>query len=563
MAKKLGEILIETSVVTEKQLQEALVLQKKSGKALGDALIALKYVTKETIEFALKSQSNSEKVNMDDYEITPELVSLVPREFAEMSMIFPLAFDGSKLTIAMANPSQMHVLDSLRFMLNVSIKALEADKEAIDFAINKYYGEGESIQNMVEAMREQDQNAREAQSDGEDLVNAAVDPNAMPVIKLVNKILLQAIKEKGSDIHFEPFETLFRIRYRIDGVLYEMDSPPRHLGNDLTARIKVMSNLRIDENRIPQDGRIELSLGGQHIDLRVSTLPTMFGESTVMRILDKGQVNLDLDSVGLNQEEAKKVREYISLPHGIVLVTGPTGSGKTTTLYSALSEANDIKEKIITCEDPVEYEIEGIVQVQINEAVGLTFPNALRSILRQDPDTILIGEIRDSETANIAVESALTGHLVFSTLHTNDAPSAITRLIDQGVPTFLVAAVLQAIISQRLVKTICNDCRTPYSPTNEELMLLGLNPEEAYKHTFYYGKGCDRCRGGYKGRTAIYEFLNVTSRIKELITNNASTEEIAEVAKREGMKTLRQTGIEKVFSGITTIEEIIKYTAEL
>ena len=526
-------------------------------------MIALKYVSKETIEFALKSQSNSEKVNMDDYEITPELVSLVPREFAEMSMIFPLAFDGSKLTIAMANPSQMHVLDSLRFMLNVSIKALEADKEAIDFAINKYYGEGESIQNMVEAMREQDQSAREAQSDGEDLVNAAVDPNAMPVIKLVNKILLQAIKEKGSDIHFEPFETLFRIRYRIDGVLYEMDSPPRHLGNDLTARIKVMSNLRIDENRIPQDGRIELSLGGQHIDLRVSTLPTMFGESTVMRILDKGQVNLDLDSVGLNQEEAKKVREYISLPHGIVLVTGPTGSGKTTTLYSALSEANDIKEKIITCEDPVEYEIEGIVQVQINEAVGLTFPNALRSILRQDPDTILIGEIRDSETANIAVESALTGHLVFSTLHTNDAPSAITRLIDQGVPTFLVAAVLQAIISQRLVKTICNDCRTPYSPTNEELMLLGLNPEEAYKHTFYYGKGCDRCRGGYKGRTAIYEFLNVTSRIKELITNNASTEEIAEVAKREGMKTLRQTGIEKVFSGITTIEEIIKYTAEL
>lgn len=562
MVKKLGEILKETNVITEKQLQEALTLQKKSGKALGDALIALKYVSKETITFALKTQSNSEKVNLDDYDITPDLVSLVPREFAEMSLVFPLAFDGSKLTIAMANPSQIHVLDSLRFMLNVSIKALEAEQAAIEFAINKYYGEGETIQNMVDAMRDKDESARTAEGE-EDLNNQVADPNAMPVIKLVNKILLQAIKEKGSDIHFEPFETLFRIRYRIDGVLYEMDSPPRHLGNDLTARIKVMSNLRIDENRIPQDGRIELSLGGQHIDLRISTLPTMFGESTVMRILDKSQVNLDLDSVGLNQEEAKKIREYIGLPHGIVLVTGPTGSGKTTTLYSALSEANDIKDKIITCEDPVEYEIEGIVQVQINELVGLTFPLALRSILRQDPDTILIGEIRDGETANIAVESALTGHLVFSTLHTNDAPSAVTRLIDQGVPSFLVAAVLQAVVSQRLVKTICNDCRTPYSPTNEELMLLGLNPEDAYKHSFFYGKGCEKCRGGYRGRTAIYEFLNVSSKIKELITTNASTEEIAEIAKREGMKTLRQSGIEKVFSGITTIEEVIRYTTEV
>ncbi len=563
MAKKLGEIMIDTSIITEKQLQEALALQKKSGKALGDALIALKFVTKETIDFALKSQSNSEKVDLNDYDITPELVSLVPREFAEMSMVFPLAFDGTKLTVAMVNPSQMHILDSLRFMLNVTIKALEADKEAIEFAINKYYGEGESIQNMVDALREKDENARIAETSGEDLNTAVADPNAMPVIKLVNKILMQAIKEKGSDIHFEPFDALFRIRYRIDGVLYEMDSPPRHLGNDLTARIKVMANLRIDENRIPQDGRIELTLGGKHIDLRVSTLPTMFGESTVMRILDKSQVNLDLDSVGLNQEEAKKIREYIGLPHGIVLVTGPTGSGKTTTLYSALSEANDIKEKIITCEDPVEYEIEGIVQVQINEAVGVTFPLALRSILRQDPDTILIGEIRDEETANIAVESALTGHLVFSTLHTNDAPSAVTRLVDQGVPSFLVAAVLQAVVSQRLVKTICNDCRAPYSPTIEELMLLGLNPEEVMKQSFFYGKGCEKCRGGYKGRTAIYEFLNVSSKIKELITTNASTEEIAEIAKREGMKTLRQSGIEKIFAGITTIEEVIKYTAEI
>lgn len=563
MAKKLGEILKDTNVITEKQLQEALALQKKSGKALGDALIALKIVTKETIEFALKSQSDSEKINLDDYVITPELVSLVPREFAEMSLVFPLAFDGSKLTVAMANPSQMHVLDSLRFMINVPVKALEADKDAIEFAINKYYGEGETIQNMVDALKGKEDSERQAESEGEDIGRQAADPNALPVIKLVNKILLQAIKEKGSDIHFEPFENLFRIRYRIDGVLYEMDSPPRHLGNDLTARVKVMSNLRIDENRIPQDGRIELQLGGAHIDLRVSTLPTMFGESTVMRILDKTQVNLDLDSVGLGQEEAKRIRHYIGLPHGIVLVTGPTGSGKTTTLYSALSEANDIKEKIITCEDPVEYEIEGIVQVQINEIVGLTFPNALRSILRQDPDTILIGEIRDTETAEIAVESALTGHLVFSTLHTNDAPSAVTRMIDQGVPAFLVAAVLQAVVSQRLVKTICNDCRAPYSPTNEELMLLGLNPEESYKHTFFYGKGCEKCHGGYKGRTAIFEFLDISNKIRELITHHASTEEIAEVGRREGMKTLRQAGIEKVFAGITTIEEVIKYTAEI
>ncbi|PCJ59731.1 MAG: pilus assembly protein PilB [Planctomycetota bacterium] len=562
MAKRLGDILVDTNTITTDQLKEALDLQKKEGKALGEALISLGYVTNDTIEFALKEQSEAEKINLDEFDITPDLISLVPREFAEMSLVFPLKMENDVLTIAMANPSQISTLDSLRFMINKDVKALQADQESIEIAINRFYGKGQSIQSLIQEMSLGDDASDVEQINKNDIEDQAADPNALPVIKLVNIILLQAIKEKGSDIHFEPFENVFRVRYRIDGVLYEMDSPPKHLGQDLTARVKVMANLKIDENRLPQDGRIELSLGGEHIDLRISTLPTMFGESTVMRILDKSQVNLSLDSVGLNQDEVIKVREYIKKPHGIVLVTGPTGSGKTTTLYSALSEANDVKKKIITCEDPVEYEMEGIIQVAINEKVGLTFPIALRSILRQDPDTLLIGEIRDNETANIAIESALTGHLVFSTLHTNDAPSAVTRLIDQDVPAFLVAAVLEAVVAQRLVKTICNNCRTPYEPSEGELISLDIDLDEASKNTFYYGKGCDMCRNGYKGRTAIFEFLDITPAIKELIANKSSTEQIMELAIQEGMKTLRQSGIEKVFSGLTTIEEIQKYTIE-
>jgi type IV pilus assembly protein PilB len=370
-----------------------------------------------------------------------------------------------------------------------------------------------------------------------------------------------AIKAQASDIHFEPFENEFKVRYRVDGVLYEMQSPPLHLASPLISRIKVLSNLDISETRLPQDGRILLSVGGKPVDLRVSTLPTIFGESVVMRVLDRSVVKLDLDNIGLREEEMKMLKNLINLPHGIIIVTGPTGSGKTTTLYSCLNYANDVRWKIITTEDPVEYDLDGIVQCQVNEDIGVTYANLLRSILRQDPDTILVGEVRDLETAQIAVEAALTGHLVFSTLHTNDAPSAITRLLDLGVEPFLICASMEAIIAQRLVRRICTKCKEEIAPTEEMLMELGLTPRDVRGKKFCWGKGCSNCNNtGYRGRMAIFEMMLVTDRIKELVMKQASTEQIRHVAREQGMRTLRESGLLAIFDGHTTIEEVVRET---
>jgi len=385
--------------------------------------------------------------------------------------------------------------------------------------------------------------------------------NYAPVIKLLNLILLQAIKDTSSDIHFEPFEDEFKVRYRVDGVLYEMVPPPKHLALAITSRIKVMSQLNIAETRLPQDGRIELRIAGRSVDLRISTLPTLFGESVVMRVLDRSVVALDLERIGMREDELKTLRQQIALPHGIILVTGPTGCGKTTTLYSCLNEANDIGVKIITTEDPVEYDLPGIMQVEIKESVGVTFALCLRHILRQDPDKILVGEIRDLETAEIAVRASLTGHIVFSTLHTNDAPSSVTRLLDMGLEPFLIAATLQSVVAQRLVRTICLACKVPYDPTEEMLAQLNMRPADVEGRRFHYGKGCESCNNtGYRGRTAVFEIMMISDRLRELITRQASTAAIREVAIEEGMRTMRGSGLLKIFDGVTTIEEVVRET---
>src|SRR5262245_40092197 len=382
-----------------------------------------------------------------------------------------------------------------------------------------------------------------------------------PVRKLINMVLLMAIKDHASDIHFEPFEDEYKMRYRCDGVLYEMVPPPRHLAMAISSRIKVMSNLDIAERRLPQDGRIELNVGGNSVDMRVSVLPTMFGESCVIRVLDRGNVGLDLNRIGMEPALIAAFREVIHKPNGICLVTGPTGSGKTTTLYSALNELNEITDKIITSEDPVEYDIDGIVQVPINSEIGVTFANVLRSILRQDPDKILVGEIRDLETAQIAVQSSLTGHMVFSTLHTNDAPSTITRLRDMGLETFLITATLEAILAQRLVRKICEDCRTEFEPSPDLLMEMNLRPQDVVGKKFYYGKGCDRCNNtGHRGRQGIFELVVMNDELRDMVSNNASTDELRAACRKQGMMTLREAGLRAVFNGFTTIDEIVHET---
>jgi type IV pilus assembly protein PilB len=381
------------------------------------------------------------------------------------------------------------------------------------------------------------------------------------VVKLLNMILLQAIRDRASDVHLEPFEHEFKVRYRVDGVLYEMMPPPVHLARAVTSRVKVMANLDIAETRLPQDGRIELNVGGNPVDLRVSTLPTMYGESVVMRILDRSNLALDLEKLGFRPDELSAFRKLVSKPNGIILITGPTGSGKTTTLYSVLQEANTIEDKIITTEDPVEYDLEGIIQVQVNEEIGLTFANCLRSILRQDPDKILVGEIRDLETAQIAVESSLTGHIVYSTLHTNDAPSAVTRMLDLGLEPFLITATLEGVVAQRLCRRICVQCKTPYDPSEQELYELELTPSEVEGRQFYYGKGCKNCNGtGYRGRIAIFEMMIMNDRLRELIMNQGSTSELRNAAREDGMRTLRDSGLLHIYDGITTIEEVVKET---
>jgi len=562
--KPLGELLLEEGLINEKQLQAALQTQREKGGMLGQILVDMGVLDQDDVLLALGHQAGMEVVDLDNLQIPEDVIRRVSPTIADIYQIVPISFEKNTLTVAMANPLHVNTLDDLRFMLDCDVKGAVANEKSVLAAIKRYYGaQTESIDDLIKDI-ESDQTLAGAAGENDqsvDIADLEKMAHSAPVVKFLNLVLLTAIKDQSSDIHFEPFEDEFKIRYRIDGELLEMQPPPKHLAMAIISRIKVLSNLDIAERRVPQDGRIELNIRGNPVDLRVSTLPTMFGESVVMRVLDRSVVSLDLEQVGLREDEYEYIRDLINRPNGIILVTGPTGSGKTTTLYSALNEANDPSVKIITTEDPVEYDLDGIVQVPIKEEIGVTFASCLRSILRQDPDKILVGEIRDLETAQIAIEASLTGHIVFSTLHTNDAPSTITRLLDMGLEPFLVAATLESVIAQRLVRTICTKCKTPYQPAEEHLMELGLLPQDVEGKTFYYGKRCEHCnRTGYRGRTAIFEIMKIDSKLREMIIQKRSTDVIRAEAVAAGMRTLRDSGILKIFDGLTTIEEVVKET---
>ncbi len=554
-------------LVSEGQIQEALAIQRKKGGAIGDVLVELAYITPQELLLALGAQRGMEVVQLDEMELPSDVTDKVPATLAKSFKVVPIKWDQATkhLTVAMANPHDINILDDLRYTLHCEVVGAVASHEAVDRALQKYYAhEAQSLSQVLTELGEGDlkfEELKDAVRKKGTAYNVDEMINAAPVVKLLNLILVTAIKAQSSDIHFEPFENEFKVRYRVDGVLYEMEAPPLHLALPLISRVKVLSNLDISETRLPQDGRILLSVGGRPVDLRISTLPTIFGESVVMRVLDRSVVKLDLDNVGLREDEMKMLKDLINLPHGIIIVTGPTGSGKTTTLYSALNYANDIRWKIITTEDPVEYDLDGIIQCQINDDIGVSYANLLRSILRQDPDTILVGEMRDLETAQIAVEAALTGHVVFSTLHTNDAPSSITRVLDLGVEPFLICASLEAIVAQRLVRRICLKCKEEIQPTEEMLMELGLLPTDVKAKKFCWGRGCPACNGtGYRGRQAIFEIMLLNERVKQLVMGHASTEQIRHVAREQGMRTLRESGLMAIFDGHTTIEEVVRET---
>ncbi len=561
--KPLGQVLKEMELVNEGQIQEALSIQRKEGGVLGEILVRMGHVGREDILLALAAQMGMEVVDLDEIEITPEALNKVPTTMAKSYNVIPISFEDNVLVVAMSNPHDVSILDDLRYTLHCEVKGAVASEEGVKAALEKFYAHRqESLGTVLDAMGSDDlkfEEVKDPKKRGAYNVDDSV--NAAPVVNLLNAILSTAIKAQASDIHFEPFESDFKVRYRVDGVLYEMQAPPLHLANPLVSRIKVLANLDISETRLPQDGRILLSVGGRPVDLRISTLPCIHGESVVMRVLDRSVVKLDLDNVGLREEERRLLNDLINLPHGIIIVTGPTGSGKTTTLYSCLNSANDIKWKIITTEDPVEYDLDGIIQCQVNEDIQVSYAGLLRSILRQDPDTILVGEVRDLETAQIAVEAALTGHLVFSTLHTNDSPSAITRLLDLGIEPFLICASMEAIVGQRLVRRICSKCKETVAPTEEMLMELGLTAQDVRGKKFCFGKGCSHCNNtGYKGRMAIFEMMLLTERVKELVMKSASTEQLRHIAREQGMRTLRESGLLAIFDGHTTVEEVVRET---
>jgi type IV pilus assembly protein PilB len=563
--RPIGRVLTKMGKVTREQVVEALTFQKSKGGALGRILIDLGYVKEADLNIALAAQKGYELVNLDGVNIPKEAIEAVPAQIATTNKVLPVSFDKNtrKLTVVMASQENFRALDDLRSLMGYNVTAKIGDPEQIDKLINKHYNTAAEGLGEILGELQQDDALKDLKNRGEsidlDSLKEAAESN--PVRKLINLVLLQAIKDKASDIHFEPFEDEFKMRYRIDGILYEMMPPPAHIAPAIASRVKVMANLDIAERRMPQDGRIELNVNNQPIDLRVSVLPTMFGESVVMRVLDRSNVQLDLDKLGMRDDDLNLTRQLIHKPNGIVVVTGPTGSGKTTTLYSALRELNDISTKLITAEDPVEYDIDGIIQCQIKPDIDLTFARILRSMLRQDPDTILVGEIRDKETAEIAVQASLTGHLVFSTLHTNDAPSAIARLLDLGLEPFLVTATLEGIVAQRLVRKICLNCKAEYTPAEEQLMELELRPEDVAGKTFYYGKGCENCNNtGYRGRFGLYEIMLLDDDMRDMIVKHASTQVLRAEAKKRGMRTLRHSGLMAIYDGISTIEEVVRET---
>ncbi|MHC4712822.1 MAG: GspE/PulE family protein [Planctomycetota bacterium] len=564
--RPLEHMLVEMGLISYDQLSKAIELSEERDISVKDAIVALDFVSEEQVLAAIADRFGMSRIDLSEFtEIAPEILNQISPTVADTYKVVPIVEEGGELVIALGDPFNVNVMDDLRFLMDRPIRGVIVDPEQFQAFYDKYYsGQVESVESILSDIEAEGGSQMAVTIDSAetiDLESIEEMADAAPVRRLVSLVLLQAIKDRASDIHFEPFEDEFKIRYRIDGVLYEMVPPPKHLALAITSRIKVMSNLDIAERRMPQDGRIELNVSGRPVDLRVAILPTMFGESVVLRVLDRAAVSLDLNRLGLREDDLERVREHFYKPHGIVLVTGPTGCGKTTTLYSALVEMNKITDKIITTEDPVEYDLPGIMQVQIRADIGVTFASCLRSILRQDPDRILVGEIRDLETAEMAVQASLTGHIVLSTLHTNDAPTAVTRVVDMGLEPFLVTATLECIVAQRLVRTICPRCKTDYSPGDEELMELGLTHSDVENKQFFYGKGCNFCNNtGYKGRTGIFEIMMINDEMRDLIMHEASTAALREAAIRNGMRTMRESGLLAIYDGITAIEEVVKQT---
>jgi type IV pilus assembly protein PilB len=551
----------ERGMLDDLQMEEVMQEHLRSGKPVVQVIQDYGLIDGDSLLQIVADQLGTMVVTLDEGAMTPEVIAAVPAESARMYQCVPVALYGDTVQIALMDPLNPAAVDELGFSIKFQIQLVVADPAAIQKALEKFYpaqGTSSGYADMLKELGADSVEFEDAKAGGIKIDEGTSDA---PIVKFLNLVLMQAVQDRASDIHFEPFEEEFKIRYRVDGALYEMAPPPKHLAAPVTSRIKVMANLNISERRLPQDGRISVNIAGKQIDLRVSTLPTAFGESVVLRVLDRGAVNLELESLGLPKKIFDFVGETINQPNGIFAVTGPTGSGKTTTLYSCLRRINTIDAKLLTVEDPVEFDIEGIMQVQVNESGGLTFMKALRAFLRQDPDIIMLGEMRDLETAQIAIQASLTGHLVLSTLHTNDAAGAVTRLVDMGVEPFLISSTLLAVLAQRLIRKVCKNCRTPFEPTESQLAQLNLSPHDLGDRSFFYGRGCPTCNdNGYKGRKGIYELLVVTDPVRNLINERAPTVVVRQKAIEMGMVTLRDDGLRNIFDGESTVEEILKYT---
>ena len=563
MAGRLGQLLVSAEMITDDQLKRALSVQQKDGGRLGSNLVKLGFIGEDKLISFLSKQYGIPAVNLQELDIDQSLCKLIPSDVVQKYQIMPINRTGATITIAMVDPSNVFALDDVKFMTGYNVEPVVASEAAIKAAVNKYYDTAEALNDVMATLKEGDENV-DLITDEEEDVNLGDLKQAVedaPVVKLVNLILTDAISKGASDIHIEPYEKSFRVRYRVDGVLYETMQPPMRLRAALTSRLKIMSELDISERRLPQDGRIKLKMKGKEVDLRVSSLPTLFGEKIVMRILDKGNLQLDLAKLGFEEKAGVDFFKAINSPYGMVLVTGPTGSGKSTTLYSALSNVNKVDVNIMTAEDPVEYNLMGINQVQMKDEIGLNFAATLRSFLRQDPDVIMVGEIRDYETAEIAVKAALTGHLVLSTLHTNDAPSTVNRLLNMGIEPFLVASSTILILAQRLCRRVCQHCKEPEKVPIQALIDVGFTEEEAKEVVPYKGRGCDLCGGtGYKGRVALYEVMPISAGIKELILEGATATEIKKCMLNDGCKSLRKSGLTKIAQGVSSIEEVLRVT---
>ena len=568
VSRRLGDLLVREGLIDNEQLARALQEQKGSNDKLGSILVKLSFVTEENLIAFLSRQYGIQSITLSQLDIDPDILKLVPEQIARKYEVLPVKLQGNTLTLAMGDPTNVFALDDVGFMTNLQVIPAVASQAAIRQAIDRAYdSKGGGIADIVSEMEgaaadvELVEGDEEAAASKVDVFELKESADEAPVVRLINMILVDAIRRGASDIHLEPYEKVFRVRFRVDGVLYEIMTPPKRLEAALTSRVKIMASLDIAERRLPQDGRIKLRFNQREIDFRVSTLPTIFGEKTVMRILDKDSLQLDLTMLGFDSWSLEQFTKAIHNPYGMILITGPTGSGKTTTLYSAIHTINSPDINIMTAEDPVEYNLRGVNQVQINEEIGRTFASALRAFLRQDPDVILVGETRDLETAQIGIRAALTGHLVLTTLHTNDCPSTVARLLDMGIPPFLVSSSLTLILAQRLGRKVCKDCKQPYDADEETLVPYGHIPQGLGKISFYKGKGCATCNfTGMKGRIAIYEVMPVNQDIRDLIIRNAPAVEIGEAAQRQGMRTLRQNALQKVIDGGMTIEEVLRVT---